>query len=128
MFYPKNMNTAARGWEYYPAAAGTYKVGQLLNAAGGMLTPITAASKTTPGYVCMAETTVAEGGTVPVQRIEKGGIYATTLSAESAGAVIGGKLEISAGGLQADGAAEGTFEVTWAEGTAAGCEVWGRFI
>lgn len=128
MFYPKNMNTAVSGWEYYPAAAGSYKVGQLLNAAGGKLAPIEAASKTTPGYVCMADVTVADADTIPVQRIVKDGIYATTLSAETAGAVIGGKLEVSAGGLQADGAAAGTFEVVWAEGTAAGCEVWGRFI
>lgn len=128
MFNPKKLGAAVQGWEYYPAAAGTYKVGQLLNAAGGKLGPISGASTTTPGYVCMADVTVAEGDVIPVQRITKDAIYATTLSAETAAAAIGSKLQVSAGGLQADGATTGTFELTYVGGTAAGSEVWGRFI
>lgn len=128
MFIPKKMGASVRGWEYLPAAAGSYKVGQLLNAAGGKLSTITAASATTPGYVCMAETTVTEGAVIPVQRIARDEIYVTSLSVDTAAAAIGSKLQVSAGGLQVDGAAAGTFELTYVDGTAAGSEVWGRFI
>lgn len=127
MFYPKNMRGALQGWEHLPAAAGTYKAGQLLNVADGALAPIGAACKTTPGYLCMADMTVAAGENLPVQRVTKDTVFVTQLSAEAADAVIGSKLEVSAGGLQADGAAEGTFEVVYIEGTAAGSEVHGRF-
>ena len=127
MFYPKNMRGALQGWEQLPAAAGTYKAGQLLNASGGKLVPISAASKTTPGYLCMADMTVADGETLPVQRVTKDTIFVTQLSAEAADAAIGSLLEVSAGGLQADGTAAGTFEVVYIEGTAAGSEVHGRF-
>lgn len=127
MFYPKNMTGAQVGWEYLPAAAGTYKAGQLLNATGGTLVPVSAASKTTPGYLCMADVTVEAGQTLPVQRIQKGDLYVTALSAEASAAKMGSLLQVSAGGLQVDAAATGTFEVTYLEGTAAGCEVCGRF-
>lgn len=120
-------NGAVHPWEYLPAAAGTYQAGQLLNASGGSLTPISAASKTTPGYLCMANITVAGNELVPVTRIQHTAIYETTLSAEAAGAAVGAKLEVTAGGLQADAAAEGTFELTYADGTAAGSMVRGRF-
>lgn len=128
MFIPKKEKGTLAGWEYFPAAAGTYKVGQLLNAAAGKLSPIDGASVTTPGYVCVADVTVAAGDVIPVQRIVKDAVYATTLSADTASAAIGSKLQVSAGGLQADGAAAGTFELTYVGGTAAGSEVWGRFI
>lgn len=128
MFSPKNMTGVLQPWEQYPAAAGTYTVGQLVNAAGGKVSPIAEASATTPGYLCMANVTLEEGQLLPVARVVKDEIYITKLSVETAGAVVGGKLQVSAGGLQVDGAATGTFEVVWAEGTAAGNEVHGRFI
>ena len=127
MFIPKSIGGATQGWEYYGAAAGTYKAGQLVNLTGGVITPVAAASKTTPGYVCMADITVAEGGEVPVQRIVKDIEFVTELSAEAAAAKAGSKLEVSAGGLAVDAAAAGTFEVTYIAGTAAGSEVHGRF-
>lgn len=127
MFYPKNMRGNLQGWEYMPGAAGTYKAGQLLNASGGALAPVSAASNSTPGYLCMADVTIAAGDNLPVQRIQKDTIYVTQLSAEAAEATIGSKLQVSAGGLQVDAAAAGTFEVTYIEGTAAGSEVQGRF-
>ena len=128
MFSPKHMTGVLQPWEQLPAAAGTYTVGQLVNAANGKLSPIAGASNTTPGYLCMANVTLAEGELLPVARVAKNEIYITQLSAETAGAVVGGKLQVSAGGLQVDGAAAGTFEVVEAEGTAAGSEVCGRFI
>ena len=128
MFIPKNINGTMQPWEYYPAAAGTYKAGQLVNATGGKIQPVSAASKTTPGYVCMANITVAEGDNIPVTRIQKDAVYETQLSAETESASIGAKLQVSAGGLQVDAAAAGTFELTYADGTEAGDMVRGRFV
>jgi hypothetical protein len=110
-----------------PAAAGTYQAGQLLNAKNGSLTPVSAASPTTPGYLCMANITVTAGKLVPVTRIQHTAIYETQLSAEAADAAEGTKLQVSAGGLQVDAAAAGSFEVTYIEDTAAGSMVRGRF-
>lgn len=128
MFYPKNLNGVLQPWERLPAAAGTYQAGQLLNAADGVVKPVAAASATTPGYLCVADVTLAQGDLLPVARIVKDEIYVSQLSAETDGAKVGAKLQVSAGGLQVDGAAAGTFEVVWAADTAAGSEVHGRFI
>lgn len=129
MFSPHKTDTGAvHPWEYMPAAAGTYQAGQLLNAVAGSLTPISAASATTPGYLCMANIAVTAGQLVPVTRIQHTAIYETQLSAKAAAAAEGTKLQVSAGGLQVDAAAAGSFEVTYIEDTAAGSMVRGRFI
>lgn len=128
MFFPHQTDTGAvQPWEYMTAVAGTYKAGQLLKATSGRLTPVAAASTTTPGYLCMADITVTESQLVPVTRIQHTVIYETQLSAEAADAAAGTKLQVSAGGLQVDAAAVGSFEVTYIEGTAAGSLVRGRF-
>lgn len=128
MFLPySHENGALKPWEYIAAAAGTYQVGQLLDVTNGQLSAISAAKKTTPAYVCMASKTVAAGEELPVQRVSKDVIYETNLSAEAAAAKTGTLLEISTGGLLADAAAAGTFEVVYLEGTAAGSVVRGRF-
>lgn len=128
MFSPHKTDTGAvLPWEYMPAAAGTYQAGQLLNAKNGSLTPVSAASTTTPGYLCMANITVTAGQLVPVTRIQNTAIYETQLSAEAASAAEGTKLQVSAGGLQVDAAAAGSFEVAYIEDTAAGSMVRGRF-
>lgn len=128
MFLPHSTDTGAvLPWEYLPAAEGSYQAGQLLNASGGTLTPVSTASKTTPGYLCMANITVTAGQLVPVTRIQRTAIYETTLSAEAASADVGSLLQVSAGGLQADAAAAGSFEVTYIEGTAKDSLVRGRF-
>ena len=128
MFLPHSHDKGAlQPWEYIPAAAGTYQVGQLLDVTGGQLKAISAAKTTTPAYICMASKTVAAGEDLPVQRVCKDEIYETHLSAEAAAATIGTKLQVSAGGLMADAAATGTFEVVYLEGTAADSVVRGRF-
>lgn len=128
MFSPHKTDTGAvLHWEYMPAVAGTYQAGQLLNAKNGSLTPVSAASTTTPGYLCMANITVTAGQPVPVTRIQHTAIYETQLSAVAASAAEGTKLQVSAGGLQVDAAAAGSFEVTYIEDTAAGSMVRGRF-
>ena len=128
MFSPHTTDTGAvLPWEYMPAEAGTYQAGQLLNAKNGSLTPVSAASATTPGYLCMANITVTAGQQVPVTRIQHTAIYETQLSAKAADAAEGTKLQVSAGGLQVDAAAAGSFEVTYIEDTEAGSMVRGRF-
>ncbi len=115
-------------WEYLPAAAGTYQAGQLLNTANGQLAALSAASTTTPKYLCMADVTAEAGELIPVTRIQKSSIYETTLSAEDADCAIGTKLEVSKGGLEVDGAAAGTFEAVYVDGTTAGSMIRGRFV
>lgn len=128
-FLPVKSDTgAATPWEYLPAAAGTYQVGQLLNVTGGKLTAITSASTVTPPYVSMRSGTVADGEIIPVVRVGSDAIYETTLSAAAASAKVGTKLEVSAGGLEADAAASGTFEVVALDGTAKGDVVRGRWM
>lgn len=128
MFMPHMSDTGAlQPWEYLPAAAGTYKVGQLLNVTGGKLTALTDASTTTPPYLCMSEITVEDGALVPVTRVSKNYIYETQLGAAAESAKIGTKLQVSAGGLMADAGAAGSFEVTFLEATVAGAQVLGRF-
>ena len=69
MFSPHKTDTGAvLPWEYMPAAAGTYQAGQLLNAKNGSLPPVSAASPTPPGYLCMANITVTVEELVPVTR------------------------------------------------------------
>lgn len=128
MFLPHKSDTGAVApWEYLPAAAGTYKAGQLLTVSSGKLAELSAAAKTTPPYLCMADITVQEGEIVPVTRVQTGMIYETHLSAEAAAADIGSLLEVSSGGLLADATAAGTFEVVYIDGTAEGSLVRGRF-
>lgn len=127
MFLPHKSDNGLQPFEYYQAAAGTYEIGQLLNVADGVLTAITAASKVTPAYVSMGQGTLTAGDVLPVIRINHEMVFQTTLSAETTGAKLGALLEVTAGGKEVDGAAAGTFEVTYAEGTAAGSVVYGRF-
>ena len=128
MFTPFKNDGGLQPWEYLPAKEGTYQGGQLLNASAGMLTPVSSASTTTPGYLCMADITVAEGESIPVIRVRGNTIFETTLSAEAASAKIGSKLEVSAGGMAVDATAEGSFELTYVDDTAQGSMVLGRFV
>ena len=128
MFSPhKNDTGAVLPWEYLPAAADTYEAGQLLQVTDGKLAAISAASTTTPPYLCMASITVEDGELLPVTRIDKDTIYESMLSAEAAEAKLGTKLQISAGGKEVDATVSGSFEVVAVEGTAAGSIVYGRF-
>lgn len=129
MFVPmKSDNGAVLPWEYLSAAAGEYKAGQLLNVADGKVAAITATSTTTPPYLCMADKKAEAGELLPVTRISRDYIYETQLSAETAAAKPGAKLQVSKGGLEADGAAAGTFEVVSLEGTTKGSKVRGRWV
>lgn len=129
MFLPMKSDTGnLLPWEYMLAAAGTYQAGQLLGVTGGKVTALTAATTTTPPYLCMADKTVAAGEALPVTRVSRDYIYETQLSAKAASAVPGTKLEVSAGGLKADATAAGTFELVSLEGVEAGDFVRGRWV
>lgn len=128
MFHPQYFGGNLRSWEYFPAAAGTYKNGQLLNVADGLLVPVEEASTAIPPYLCQCDRTVKEGDVIPVVRVSTDAIYHTTLSAEAADAKIGSMLQITAGGEQVDASAEGSFEVVGIEDTAEGSAVYGRFV
>lgn len=111
-----------------PAAAGEYSPGQLLTVTDGQLTAITAASNTTPPYVCHSARKIeTAGGMLAVNRVRKDVVYKTSLSAAAAEAKIGSKLRISAGGKQVSAGA-GTFEIVYIEGTAEDDTVRGRFV
>lgn len=112
-------------WEYLPAAAGEYKVGQALNVADGQLAA-TGAIATTPAYICMAEKTVKAGEILPVIRVRHDLVFESQLSAEKTDLAIGDKLSIAADSLTA-AAEAGTFEVVGFEDTGKGAKVYGRF-
>ena len=127
MFYPKKICGNLRSWEYLPAAAGTYRAGQLLNVADGLLVSVDAASTSTPPYLCQADRTVAEGETLPVVRVSLDAVYETVLSGDAADVQIGAMLQVSAGGETVDAQAAGSFEVVSLEDTTAGAVICGRF-
>jgi hypothetical protein len=120
-------NGAVLPWETMAAAAGTYKAGQLLTVTGGRLAAVTAARNTTAPYLCMGDIEAEAGDEIPVTRISESFIYETTLSADTATAAVGGRLNIAAGGLQA-GTGTGTFEIVALDGTKAGDTVRGRWV
>lgn len=123
----KGDSAAVIPFEYLPAAAGTYNVGQLVNVTGGKLAAIAADQATTPPYLCMAQKKVEADELLAVIRVSANYIYETTLAAAAAAAEVGGKLQIAAGGLTAKAGA-GTFEIVSLDGTAAGDTVRGRWV
>lgn len=128
MFLPHASDTGMlQPWEYLPAAEGEYKVGQLLNVSNGKLSAIAEASAVTPPYLCMSNISVKDGDLVPVIRVSTNYIYETRLSKAADNADVGTKLQVSAGGLDADASAVGTFEVVFLEATTEGAMVRGRF-
>ena len=127
MFLPhKSDNGAILAWEYLPGAAGSYVTGQLVKVTAGKVSAITADTTTTPPYLCMATITLPEGELLPVTRVSDEMQYGTTLAADAAAAVVGGKLQVASGGLQAKTGA-GTFEIVSLEGTTEGSVVIGRW-
>lgn len=123
----KSDHGAVLPFEYLPAAAGEYNVGQLLNVTGGKLAAIAADQATTPPYLCMAQRKVEEAGEeLPVARVSMDYIYETTLGAAAA-AEVGGKLQVASGGLTAKTGA-GTFEIVSLDGTEEGGVVRGRWV
>lgn len=121
----KHDSVGTTPWEYLPAAAGTYKVGQALKVAAGKVTA-SGALTTTPAYICMAEKTAKDGEILPVIRVRKDLVFKTQLSAKNTDLAIGSLLSVAADGLSA-AATAGTFEVAGFDGKEAGDAVYGRF-
>lgn len=128
MFIPIKSDTGALiPWEYMPAEAGEYKVGQILAVEEGKVKALTGEEKGIPAYLCMCEKTADEDEVLPVTRIHTDYIYETELSAEMTGAKIGTKCSVASTGL-AVSETEGAFELVSVEGTAKGSKVRGRFV
>ena len=132
MFQPwKSDNGAVLPWEYLPAEAGTYHVGQALNldATTGHLEAVAADLDTTPPYICNAEVKVETAGTpIPVSRTSRDVIYETTLQAAASSVKLGDKVTLHTDGLQVTATtASGVAEVVGMDGTAAGDRVRVRF-
>lgn len=128
MFVPVKSNTGAMlPWEYLGAAADTYQAGQMLTVSEGKLAKLSGPSTTTPPYLCMADVTAAEGQVIPVTRVEGTFLYETTLSALTADAKPGVKVQVANDGLTVS-EGSGTFELVEVEGTQEGDTVRGRFV
>ena len=123
----KSDHGAVLPFEYLPAAAGDYQVGQLVNMTGGKLAAIAADQTTTPPYLCMTQRKVEADEELPVTRVSANYVYETELGAAAAGAEVGGKLQVAPGGLTVKAGA-GTFEIVSLDGTAAGDIVRGRWV
>lgn len=124
----KSEHGAAPPWEYLPAKAAQFHVGQVVEVTGGLLAPVAGAVTKVPTYICMHEgMTVYEGQTVPVIRVSDDRIYETTLAADAGAAEVGGKLQVSVDGLQVE-SGDGAFEIVELDGAAAGDTVRGRFV
>ena len=128
MFVPVKSNTGAMlPWEYLGAAPHTHQAGQMPTVTNGKLAKLGAAPTTTPPYLCMADVTAADGQIIPVTRVEGAFLYETTLSAVTAEAKPGAKVQVAEDGLTvAQGA--GNFELVDVEGTQKGDTVRGRFV
>ena len=126
MFTPYTRDTGKlQPWEYLPASAGSYKIGQALRVSDGVLLPVSGTG--CPDYVCMYDGTTVQGQIIPVIRVTERLVFETELSSDAADAKIGSKLQVSADSMGVDGAATGAFHVSYIEDTAAGSIVRGRF-
>ena len=129
MFNSKKFDRSVQPWEVMPADAGTYKAGQILRINNGKVGGLIGALTTVPPYVCMADKKITTAGDLlPVMRVTEDTIFEAPLSALTAGAKPGAKLQVAADGLGVNGTAAGAFEVTQLmAGTAMGDLVRGRF-
>ena len=97
MFVPvKNDTGAPTPWEELPCSAITPKVGMAMVMSSGKLAIAT--GTTAPTYICMCEkdAAVAADTLIPVQRVEPGNIYETTLSAAGSALNLGDKVTLHA--------------------------------
>ena len=124
--------------EEFRAKPGTYRLGQAVTIANGILTPITGAVTTTPPYITMFEGVIpaspteganwlsGKGDRVPVARVDAS-IFAAPLSADTATLAVGDLLQVAADGQSVNKTAAGAFEVVGFDGTKKGDIVYGRF-
>lgn len=116
-------------WEYLPAGAITPKVGMALTQSSGKLAIAT--GTTAPSYISMMESSSAltAGTIIPVIRVNKDMVFASTNSAALTGINIGDKVTLHASnGLQITATkTDGVAEIVDMDGTAIGSKVLVRF-
>ncbi len=125
----KTDHGAVPPFEYLPAKAGDYQVGQIVKVNEGQVEALGAASTDPPTYISASTRTVAaDGEALPVMRASDDVIYETTIgSAGASGAKIGGKLQVSEDGLTAE-TGDGALEIVSIDGEAEGDVVRVRIV
>lgn len=123
-----------RPWEYLPAKAGTYAVGQacVMDSTNGYLTPVASGTgeDTDEGkhYVCMSDRVLGSNGDpLPVVASDDQMIWAAPLQAQNTSIKVGASYTLHTDGMSiTNTTTKGCFTVTAYDGTAAGDTVYGR--
>lgn len=110
-------------WEYKETSAiGAVHVGTALTLSSGKLALCT--GSTSPEYISMFEGNVADGDTIPVEKVHEGTRYMTTFSAAATALKIGDRVTIHEDGEQITATKEnGVAQISEMRGTASGSEV-----
>jgi hypothetical protein len=121
-------------WEWKPAKAGTYKIGDAMVISAGQLVPVSAGvGQDTAGgthYICMSEAIVAaDGNLLPVIVATPDITFRAPLAVDSAAIAIGAKytLHTDGRGITATTAA-GAFTVERFDGKLTGNFVYGTLV
>ena len=110
-------------WEYLPAAAGTYHVGDALYTNGGKVAHLDEEGYH-PGivrYIAMADCQAESGKVIPVVRVTSNEIYKTVLN-DGESVSVGAKCSVYRDRITTN--EEGHFEVVQVDGNV----VYGRFF
>ncbi len=104
------------------AAAGTYKVGELLTLDGGVLK--LCSGTTVPQFISMKETTLDAAGKLCVTPVRDDIIYETHAAAAFTSVKVGDKVTVHTDGMQVTATTSGgTATVRGIEGTAVGSAI-----
>lgn len=110
----------------FPAAAGTYSVGEALVISSGLLTK--ASGSTTPTYISAGKGTLASGDMLAVNPVYEDKEFKTTLSAAGGSLNIGDKVTIETDSARVTATkTNGVAEIIEIISTAIGGEVIVRF-
>lgn len=123
-FVPSVLNQGhAQGWEYLPAKAETFGVGEALKWDSGKLTKCSGTTK--PEYISMTEQTVSVAGTeIAVIRVEPDALYDVPAQASVADVALGTKVTIYTDGMQITATtSSGVAEIVGKQGTGAAGDI-----
>jgi len=110
----------------FPAAAGTYSVGEALVITNGLLTK--ASGSTTPTYISAGKGTLASGDTLAVNPVFEDKEWKTTLSVTGSSLKVGEKVTIATDSAQVTATTtNGVAEIIEIISSASGGEVIVRF-
>lgn len=127
---------AVRPWDYLPAKAGTYKVGQALvmDATNGYLTPVASGvgEDTDEGkhYISQSDIVLAEDGDIlPVIPSDDQLMWELPLYAQNTSIKVGAAYTLHTDGMSlTNTTTKGCFTVLEFDGTAAGSAVRGKLV